>query len=391
MALIDNLTAYWTFDSDATDSTANNNDLTVNGATNVGGGIINNCYSFDGTNDYLEIDNSDFLINTGNFSVSMWIKFDAEPSSQELLTHLYQFYIDYDGAGNIRMWNAVNVAYSTDYENWTHFLATRNGSTVEFWINGVSQGTGTRSNDLTDDKFTIGSRTGGTDNFAGDIDEVGFWDRCLTDAEVGELYNSGSGLQYPFDANPLAGGQVSYWKFDGDADDSVASLDGTANGATNSSSYGKINEGYMFDGLNDSITFSDEPDFGSSFTMNFWVNMDSTSSNRTLYSHYVDTSNYNLIMIYNNGHANANKITMQIRGTYGTSTTLVASDALTEAWTMVTWVHNDSSGNDIIYYNGVSKHSSTSVPITFSGSGTFNFGKLATQNYMDGDLDETGI
>jgi len=31
-----------------------------------------------------------------------------------------------------------------------------------------------------------------------DIDAVGFWYRKLTDAEIGQLYNSGSGLEYPF-------------------------------------------------------------------------------------------------------------------------------------------------------------------------------------------------
>jgi PKD repeat protein len=34
--------------------------------------------------------------------------------------------------------------------------------------------------------------------FNGAIDEVGYWDRALTDAEVLALYNNGNGLQYPF-------------------------------------------------------------------------------------------------------------------------------------------------------------------------------------------------
>lgn len=31
-----------------------------------------------------------------------------------------------------------------------------------------------------------------------DIDDVAFWHRALTDAEIASLYNSGSGLEYPF-------------------------------------------------------------------------------------------------------------------------------------------------------------------------------------------------
>jgi hypothetical protein len=30
------------------------------------------------------------------------------------------------------------------------------------------------------------------------LDEVGFWTRALSAAEVTSLYNSGNGLQYPF-------------------------------------------------------------------------------------------------------------------------------------------------------------------------------------------------
>ena len=33
------------------------------------------------------------------------------------------------------------------------------------------------------------------------IDEVGIWSRTLTSTEVSDLYNSGSGLQYPFSSS----------------------------------------------------------------------------------------------------------------------------------------------------------------------------------------------
>jgi len=37
-----------------------------------------------------------------------------------------------------------------------------------------------------------------TADFDGLIDEVGIWSRALNSTEVSELYNSGSGLAYPF-------------------------------------------------------------------------------------------------------------------------------------------------------------------------------------------------
>jgi hypothetical protein len=47
--------------------------------------------------------------------------------------------------------------------------------------------------------FSIGTWPGiGGQNFLGEIDEVGIWSRALTSGEISDLYNSGSGLSYPF-------------------------------------------------------------------------------------------------------------------------------------------------------------------------------------------------
>lgn len=47
--------------------------------------------------------------------------------------------------------------------------------------------------------FTIGATQGGTSGYADAlIDEVGIWKRLLTSGEKAALYNSGSGLAYPF-------------------------------------------------------------------------------------------------------------------------------------------------------------------------------------------------
>ena len=70
----------------------------------------------------------------------------------------------------------------------------------------------------------------------------------------------------------------SYWKFDGNANDSSGSNDGTVDGAINSSSYGKINEGYLFDKTNDKITVSHASDIsltGDNWTVVFWMYVNS--------------------------------------------------------------------------------------------------------------------
>jgi hypothetical protein len=86
---------------------------------------------------------------------------------------------------------------------WFHVVARYTLSTKEFsvWFDGVEQSTqtGTKSgaSDNSDD-FKIGADAGESGpTMDGLIDEVGVWDRALTDTEIGELYNGGDGLAYP--------------------------------------------------------------------------------------------------------------------------------------------------------------------------------------------------
>ena len=52
--------------------------------------------------------------------------------------------------------------------------------------------------------FALGALFIGTPSyhFDGLVDEVGFWKRVLTSQERTDLYNSGSGLEYPFGSSP---------------------------------------------------------------------------------------------------------------------------------------------------------------------------------------------
>lgn len=83
---------------------------------------------------------------------------------------------------------------------WYHFAGTSDGTTLEFWINGASQGTGTEGavpNAV--QPFCIGngawSATSFT-NFYGYVAMAGLWTAQLTSDDIAYLYNSGSGRQY---------------------------------------------------------------------------------------------------------------------------------------------------------------------------------------------------
>jgi len=75
---------------------------------------------------------------------------------------------------------------------------------------------------------------------------------------------------------------VSYYKFDWNANDAHGSNNGTINGATSTSS-GKINDDYDFDGVNDYITIPDSADLTPvDFSINCWIKTSTTARSSIL-------------------------------------------------------------------------------------------------------------
>jgi hypothetical protein len=85
---------------------------------------------------------------------------------------------------------------------WHHIVGRRSGSTVTVWIDGASVSLGSSTGGVTGwgaNDFVVGGYAGDPNYvFDGKVDLLGVWSRALSDAEIGELYNSGAGFDYPF-------------------------------------------------------------------------------------------------------------------------------------------------------------------------------------------------
>jgi hypothetical protein len=85
---------------------------------------------------------------------------------------------------------------------WTHCVAVRQGDALLLYFNGAQDGTAVVPPGFTPASGLGGvvqlGTTGAAQNFPGLIDEVGFWRRALTAAELARLYNGGAGLAYEF-------------------------------------------------------------------------------------------------------------------------------------------------------------------------------------------------
>jgi hypothetical protein len=152
--------------------------------------------SFDGTDDYLGLPNG-ILQGTSDFTVCQIVEssagnaggttFGSYPSSNLQIFYGNRFigmYLDnastYLGTSP---WSTTLPEFTTSP---TMITATRSGSVLKFYINGELKKTGSSSSTVGNSStlFRIGTNTGGSERFTGNIDTTQLYNRALTDEEI---------------------------------------------------------------------------------------------------------------------------------------------------------------------------------------------------------------
>ncbi len=218
MALIDSLISYWKLD-EATGNAldAHGSDpLTENGTVPAQTGQINGARGAYATANTFNNTNVLSIDSATSHSVSLWINIlsfgtrgvlnvggDGDANvfeSRFTLTPGNTFQVRTVESG-VAVRLTVAAALST---GWRHIVFTYDGSTRDaiLYIDGSSAATATGSSGgNAGTKFFIGhSADSGTELTTGYMDETGLWNKVLSPSEVTELWNSGSGLAYPFSA-----------------------------------------------------------------------------------------------------------------------------------------------------------------------------------------------
>jgi hypothetical protein len=217
--LTSNIAGYWKLDEssgNAADSTANANTLTNNNTTTYGSAKINNGITANPTGTKYLSKTSPTGLPSGSSSatVSFWanprvvqstsvpgcVAWGAESNNQMCglgFSSTGLFHFGYN--------NDAILPYSYSVGEWRMYTLTVNGTTkkVNFYVDGSPVGaeyTLTNTPNVgTSFVFVGAQRPGNLVVFDGEIDEAAIWSRVLSSAEVASLYNSGTGLQYPFE------------------------------------------------------------------------------------------------------------------------------------------------------------------------------------------------
>ncbi len=207
----------------ASDSGGTNSGTFVNGATTTPFGKIGSAFTFDGVNDHVNLGSGTSLNTPGSMTIAAWVKFDQLTGGQYLIAdidatgNLSQGSLSQsvDGFGNPRFfWHQttdvlnpygpnngriLNPSTNLTTGQWYHIAIVRNDSakTVQMYLNGVLEGASTYTGSVVN--LQRNKILGTAESFFhtamhGQMDEVGFFGRALSAAEVASLASASSTL-----------------------------------------------------------------------------------------------------------------------------------------------------------------------------------------------------
>ena len=206
------LVGWWPFNGNANDESGNGNNGTVNGATltNDRFGIANKAYNFN-SNYILVPHNPTFDFQTNNaVSVSLWFNalnitsgvFLQKQSGVGATQNGFNagfLNMSSNLAGVAKKTSGIQSIVSTSSSilsnnSWYHFIYVFNNGIASLYVNGqliTSQITAGSmvGNSLTDLIFGYGLPSNNA-YYSGKLDDIGVWNRALTECEIKALFNS---------------------------------------------------------------------------------------------------------------------------------------------------------------------------------------------------------
>ena len=204
------LVGWWPFNGNANDESGNGSNGTVNGATPTTDrhGNENSAYNFIKiNNDYISINNTTGNFGEANFTITIWCLYSSTSAFSSLINKRYNevwgnwWELKSDVFGINEANNGNNYSFINNTLNtvnvWQHAVIVREGNNLKYYVNGLLIGntiTPIIHNISNTNDLIIGSViapiSGILQSHDGKIDDIGIWNRALTEQEITALYNA---------------------------------------------------------------------------------------------------------------------------------------------------------------------------------------------------------
>lgn len=216
---ISDLRAYYPFNGNANDESGNNNHGIVHGATLTEdrNGNPNSAYSFDGTNDYIDIGNNFSLKPNLPITIATWIYLYDEAYFEPIFYNNFVENHYYGIVFNIVSGNRLNISYgdggpispgsrttkrgtkNLNFNQWHHVAAVINDSThMHLYVDGEYDQSVFTSTNAEELKYSSSSGVIGLGDpnsefselyyFNGKVDNLYLFAKALTEQEIYNLY-----------------------------------------------------------------------------------------------------------------------------------------------------------------------------------------------------------
>ncbi len=267
------------------------NDISGNGndGTYVGGmGTVTSdgklCYDFDGSNDYIDLNDQWNFV--GNYSYSLWINKDSGASVQVIGnrdTNADGWLAYINGSNVLRSYNDTAATSSStpviSNSTWYCIAVTYDGTNLSVYKNGVLDSFVAASQQTASTRNAEIGRYTNNAAYNGQIDDVRFYNRVLTQAEITHLASQ-RGVEGP---PPVGLGGEKLWLCPS-LNDSVNDISGSGNDGTYQGGMGTVSDvsaggsrAYDFDGIGDYIDCGSGFNPSTNLSLSAWVNADTWS------------------------------------------------------------------------------------------------------------------
>ena len=401
--------AYWKFDegvgTTAYDSSSNQN----NGVFGAGNSaptwadesqcISGKCLKFDGSNDYINANNSNALnIQNNTITLSLWTKYTSTSGWEGLLYKDngngmgYQLFINSSNqiAFGIYTTSFTRLTYNTaiSQNTWHHIEAVYDGSNMKIYLDGSMVTSTPKSGNIADSSsrpLLIGKSTITGENFNGFIDDIKIYPYARTADQIKKDYNSrgassqgtSANLGSAGNDNNLSDGLVGYWKMDEGVGISI--LDSSGTGTTGTFTSASWSSGKF--------------GVGGSFPGSVYANLGTNIVNQTAYtkSVWIKTNTQNANNIFSGGSGGhvlyAQSGNLYLSNTWNSSTISVATNFYDNNWHFITATYDGTKG--ILYMDGI-KLGETNMP-NIPASQPAYIGAYAAGNQFIGLIDEVRL